>query len=118
VLSDGAFVLLPPLAMQIFKAKGRNPLAGLVAGLACVSVGYSSGLIFGTSDVGYTAVTESAAKPVPGVHSDALATGVTMNWFITSTIRDRAAARAGLGDRAHRTSDQIDVHGGRGCSGG
>jgi aminobenzoyl-glutamate transport protein len=86
VLSDGSFVLLPPLAMQIFKAKGRNPLAGLVAGLACVSVGYGGGLIFGTSDVGYTAVTESAAKLVPGLHSEGLATGVTMNWFITSTI--------------------------------
>ncbi|GHJ39782.1 AbgT family transporter [Streptomyces sp. TS71-3] len=85
VLSDGSFVLLPPLAMQIFKAKGRNPLAGLVAGLACVAVGYGGGLVFGTSDVGYTAVTESAAKlaHVPGYVSD---TGVTMNWFITSTI--------------------------------
>jgi aminobenzoyl-glutamate transport protein len=86
VLSDGAFVLLPPLAMQIFKAKGRNPLAGLVAGLACVSVGYGGGLILGTSDVGYTAVTESAAKLVPDVHGYVAATGVTMNWFITSTI--------------------------------
>lgn len=84
VLSDGSFVLLPPLAMQIFKAKGRNPLAGLVAGLACVSVGYGGGLIFGTSDVGYTAVTESAAKLLPGVHN--YVTGVTMNYFITATI--------------------------------
>jgi aminobenzoyl-glutamate transport protein len=86
VLSDGAFVLLPPLAMQIFKAKGRNPLAGLVAGLACVSVGYGGGLVFGTSDVGYTAVTENAAKLAGGVHGYVPNTGVTMNWFITSTI--------------------------------
>jgi aminobenzoyl-glutamate transport protein len=84
MLSDGSYVLLPPLAMQIFKAKGRNPLAGLVAGLACVSVGYGGGLIFGTSDVGYTAVTESAAKMLPGVHN--YVTGVTMNYFITATI--------------------------------
>jgi aminobenzoyl-glutamate transport protein len=84
VLSDGSFVLLPPLAMQIFKAKGRNPLAGLVAGLACVSVGYGGGLIFGTSDVGYTAVTESAAKMLPGAHN--YVTGVTMNYFITATV--------------------------------
>jgi aminobenzoyl-glutamate transport protein len=86
VLSDGSFVLLPPLAMQIFKAKGRNPLAGLVAGLACVSVGYGGGLIFGTSDVGYTAVTADAAKMAHGVHGYVSNTGVTMNWFITSTI--------------------------------
>lgn len=86
VLSDGSFVLLPPLAMQIFKAKGRNPLAGLVAGLACVSVGYGGGLIFGTSDVGYTAVTESAAKLAGHVPGYVPNTGVTMNWFITSTI--------------------------------
>jgi len=86
VLSDGSFVLLPPLAMQIFKAKGRNPLAGLVAGLACVSVGYGGGLIFGTSDVGYTAVTESAAKLAGHVPGYVANTGVTMNWFITSAI--------------------------------
>jgi aminobenzoyl-glutamate transport protein len=86
VLSDGSFVLLPPLAMQIFKAKGRNPLAGLVAGLACVSVGYGGGLVFGTSDVGYTAVTASAAKMAHGVHGYVADTGVTMNWFITSVI--------------------------------
>jgi aminobenzoyl-glutamate transport protein len=84
MLSDGAFVLLPPLAMQIFKAKGRNPLAGLVAGLACVSVGYGGGLIFGTSDVGYTAVTASAAKLLPNVHNYVI--GVTMNWFITAAV--------------------------------
>jgi aminobenzoyl-glutamate transport protein len=77
MLSDGSYVLLPPLAMQIFKAKGRNPLAGLITGLACVSVGYGGGLIFGTSDVGYTAVTESAAKTMTGVHG--YVTGVTMN---------------------------------------
>ncbi|MEW2549902.1 AbgT family transporter [Streptomyces sp. NPDC047002] len=86
VLSDGSFVLLPPLAMQIFRAKGRNPLTGLVAGLACVSVGYGGGLIFGTSDVGYTAVTESAARLAGPVHGYVPDTGVTMNWFITSVI--------------------------------
>jgi len=84
VLSDGSFVLLPPLAMQIFKAKGRNPIAGLITGLACVSVGYGGGLIFGTSDVGYTAVTASAAKLLPGTPDSV--TSVTMNWFITSAV--------------------------------
>lgn len=84
VLSDGSFVLLPPLAMQIFKAKGRNPLAGLIAAFACVCVGYGGGLIFGTSDVGYTAVTEAAAKSLKSVHG--YVTGVTMNWYITSAV--------------------------------
>jgi aminobenzoyl-glutamate transport protein len=84
VLSDGSYVLLPPLAMQIFKAKGRNPLAGLVTGLACVSVGYGGGLIFGTSDVGYTAVTASAAKLLPGLHSSVI--NPTFNYFITATV--------------------------------
>jgi hypothetical protein len=41
----GAFVLLPPLAMQIFKATGRNPLAGLISGLACEDRAHS-----GTAD--------------------------------------------------------------------
>jgi len=58
------YVLLVPLAAVIFLAVGRHPLAGLAAGFAGVSGGYSANLLLGTVDPLLAGLSEEAARLV------------------------------------------------------
>ncbi|MBW7906131.1 MAG: AbgT family transporter [Phycisphaerae bacterium] len=68
VLSNAAseigYVLLVPLSGMIFQAAGRHPVAGLAAGFAGVSGGYSANLLLGTIDPLLAGLTEEAARIV------------------------------------------------------
>lgn len=59
--SEVGYVLLVPLAAIIFKTAGRNPLAGLAAGFAGVSGGYSANLLLGTIDPLLAGLSQEAA---------------------------------------------------------
>ncbi len=66
--SEIGYVLLVPLAAMIFQAAGRHPLAGLAAGFAGVSGGYSANLLLGTVDPLLSGLTTEAAQIVqPGL---------------------------------------------------
>jgi aminobenzoyl-glutamate transport protein len=56
------YVLLVPLAALVFLAVGRHPLAGLAAGFAGVSGGYSANLLLGTLDPLLAGLSEEAAR--------------------------------------------------------
>lgn len=56
------YVLLVPLAAAIFLAAGRHPIAGLAAGFAGVSGGYSANLLLGTIDPLLAGLSEEAAR--------------------------------------------------------
>ncbi len=58
------YVLLLPLAAQIFLAAGRHPIAGLAAAFAGVSGGYSANLLLGTLDPLLAGLTQEAARIV------------------------------------------------------
>jgi len=58
------YVLLVPLAAQIFLAAGRHPIAGLAAAFAGVSGGYSANLLLGTIDPLLAGLTQEAARIV------------------------------------------------------
>jgi aminobenzoyl-glutamate transport protein len=60
--SEIGYVLLVPLAAMIFRAAGRHPIAGLAAGFAGVSGGYSANLLLGTIDPLLSGLTEEAAR--------------------------------------------------------
>lgn len=62
--SSVGYVLLVPLAGTIFLAIGRHPVAGLAAGFAGVSGGYSANLILGTIDPLLAGLSEEAAHLV------------------------------------------------------
>lgn len=68
VLSNAAseigYVLLVPLSGMIFQAAGRHPVAGLAAGFAGVSGGYSANFLLGTIDPLLAGLTEEAARIV------------------------------------------------------
>jgi aminobenzoyl-glutamate transport protein len=64
IASGVGYVLLVPLAGIIFKAVGRNPLAGLAAAFAGVSGGYSANLLLGTIDPLLAGISQEAARIV------------------------------------------------------
>lgn len=65
--SSVGYVLLVPLAGTIFMAIGRHPIAGMAAGFAGVSGGYSANLVLGTIDPLLAGLSQEAAHLVePG----------------------------------------------------
>jgi aminobenzoyl-glutamate transport protein len=62
--SEIGYVLLVPLAAQIFLAAGRHPLIGLAAAFAGVSGGYSANLLLGTVDPLLAGLSEEASRIV------------------------------------------------------
>jgi len=95
--SEMGYVVLIPLAMAIFHALGRHPLAGMAAAFAGVSGGYSANLLIGTVDPLLAGITQEAARLVdpeyevhPAVNwyfmivSTFMITG--LGWFVTAKI--------------------------------
>jgi len=60
--ADAAYVVLIPLAGVVFAAAGRHPIAGIAAGFAGVSGGFSANLIPGQLDALLFGITESAVE--------------------------------------------------------
>lgn len=60
--SEMGYVVIIPLAMAIFHALGRHPLAGMAAAFAGVSGGYSANILIGTVDPLLAGITEEAAQ--------------------------------------------------------
>ena len=61
VASDAGYVILIPIGALMFKAYGRNPLAGLAAAFAGVSGGFSANLLIGTLDPLLSGISTEAA---------------------------------------------------------
>lgn len=82
LMSDVAILVIPPLAALAFKNAGRNPIAGLIGGFACVCAGYAAGFSIGALDALYTGITHQAAAVVPG--GEDAPTHILINYFFTS----------------------------------
>ncbi len=82
--SSVGYVLLVPLAGTIFMAVGRHPIAGMAAGFAGVSGGYSANLILGTIDPLLAGLSQEAARIV----DPAYVVNPTSNYFfmVASTV--------------------------------
>lgn len=64
VASDVGYVVLIPLGAVVFLAYGRHPIAGMAAGFAGVSGGFSANLLIGTLDPMLAGISTEAAKLV------------------------------------------------------
>jgi len=80
--ADVGYVLLIPLAATIFHAVGRHPLAGLAAGFAGVSGGFSANLLISAIDVILAGLTTEAAKLAKILPADYEVTGLANYYFI------------------------------------
>ncbi|MFJ9175173.1 AbgT family transporter [Streptomyces sp. NPDC102360] len=83
LMSDVAILVIPPLAALVFKNAGRNPVAGLIGGFACVCAGYAAGFSIGALDALYTGITQQAAQVLPQ-GADA-PTHILINYFYTAS---------------------------------
>ena len=93
MMSDAAFLVIPPLAAMAFRAAGRHPVAGLLGSFACVSAGYASGFTLGSIDALYSGITQRAVSVLPGVEAP---THILVNYFFTASSSVVLAALGGL----------------------
>ncbi|MCB0969718.1 MAG: AbgT family transporter, partial [Ilumatobacter sp.] len=95
--SEMGYVVIIPLAMAVFYALGRHPLAGMAAAFAGVSGGYSANILIGTVDPLLAGITQEAAQlidptyevsPIANYYFMAASTFLVtaVGWFITAKI--------------------------------
>lgn len=65
IMSDAAFVVIPPLAALVFKAAGRHPVAGLLGGFAAAGAGYSTNLLVTSLDALFAGITTAVTETLP-----------------------------------------------------
>lgn len=81
IMSDSAFVVIPPLAALAFKATGRHPVAGLLGGFAAAGAGYSTNIFPTSLDALFAGITNSVLPTVPAIEQNAAAVNPVSNWF-------------------------------------
>ncbi len=80
--ADAAYVVLIPLAGIIFAAAGRHPVAGIAAGFAGVSGGFSANLLPGQLDALLFGITEAAIEAVFGEWN----ANIAGNWYFIAAM--------------------------------
>lgn len=65
VMSDSAFIVIPPLAAIVFRAAGRHPVAGLIGGFAAAGAGYSTSMLVTSLDALFAGITNGVAATLP-----------------------------------------------------
>ncbi|MFA7620607.1 MAG: AbgT family transporter [Aminobacteriaceae bacterium] len=75
--SDAGIIFTPAIGGAVFKALGRNPWVGVIAGFAAASGGFTANFFIAGTDALLAGITESAAKGmnVPGP------THPLINWY-------------------------------------
>lgn len=83
IASDAAIVIIPPLAGMIYLHLGRHPVAGIIAGYAGTTAGFSANILVAGTDALLAGITNEASAIV-----DAPTVEITANWYfmIASTF--------------------------------
>lgn len=68
IINDIGYLLLIPLAVSIFEAKGRNPLSGIIAAFCGVAFGTGTTIFVGSMEVDLIPYTTSAARLVDATY--------------------------------------------------
>lgn len=84
IAENAGYVVFIPLAAMIFRAYKKHPLAGVAAGFAGVSGGFSANLIIGSTDTILSGFSDAAAKTLDPSYS----VSALSNWYfmIVSTF--------------------------------
>jgi len=115
--SDAGIIFTPAIGAAVFKALGRNPWVGIIAGFAAASGGFTANFFIAGTDALLAGITASAAQGmnVPGPthplinwYFMAVATIVVM--FVTTFVTEKFTVKM-LGDTAHdKDSDELLKH--------
>lgn len=93
VMSDSAFIVIPPLAAMVFQAAGRHPVAGLLGGFAAAGAGYSTNIAVTSLDALFSGITTAVTEilPNPGDPVNPLS-----NWYFNVVSAVLLSVLAGL----------------------
>jgi len=82
--SDAGIVIVPPIAALIFSKMGLHPIAGLIAGYAGATAGFTANFFIAGTDVMMAGITTAVAKEI----GDGIEVSATANWYfmIVSTF--------------------------------
>ncbi len=82
--SDAGVVIVPPIAALIFSQMGLHPIAGLVAGYAGATAGFTANFFIAGTDVLLAGISTEVTSKIPGIGE----VSATANWYfmIISTI--------------------------------
>ncbi len=82
--SDAGIVIVPPIAALIFTQMGLHPIAGLVAGYAGATAGFTANFFIAGTDVLLAGISSEITSQMPGGQE----VSATANWFfmIASTV--------------------------------
>lgn len=89
LINEIGFVILIPIAAIIFKAKGRNPLAGVCAAFAGVAFGTGTTLFVGSTEVALIPYTTAAARVIDSTYHVSLLSNIfimIVTCFILSIV--------------------------------
>lgn len=111
---DAGYIVLPPLAMAMYKAVGRSPLVGLAAVFAGVAAGFNANLLITGLDPLLAGLTEEAARIMDKEYSVnagcnwwfmiastlviTLVGWAVTHWFVEPRMTKRSAAEGGPGE--------------------
>ena len=87
IMSDAAFVVIPPLAALVFKAASRHPVAGLLGGFAAAGAGYSTSMLVTSLDALFAGITTAVAA----IRSRLKTLRAMSVWAMSSNPATRAA---------------------------
>ena len=115
--SDAGIIFTPAIGAAVFKALGRNPWIGIVAGFAAASGGFTANFFIAGTDALLAGITASAAKGmnVPGpthplINWYFMAAATVIVMFVTTWVTEKFTVRI-LGDTAHsKDSDELLKH--------
>jgi aminobenzoyl-glutamate transport protein len=82
--SDAGIVIVPPVAALIFAQMGLNPIAGLIAGYAGATAGFTANFFIAGTDV----LLAGISSEITGMMADSREVSATANWYfmIASTL--------------------------------
>jgi len=82
--SDAGIVIVPPIAAIIFMQLGYHPIAGLVAGYAGATAGFTANIVIAGTDVLLAGISTQITQSM----SPAMDVSATANWYfmIASTF--------------------------------
>ena len=82
--SDAGIVIVPPIAALIFSKMGLHPIAGLIAGYAGATAGFTANFFIAGTDVMLAGITTQVASGING----GIEVSATANWYfmIVSTL--------------------------------
>lgn len=128
--ADAAYVVLIPLAGVVFAAAGRHPIAGIAAGFAGVSGGFSANLMPGQLDALLFGITEAAVATLDSNWTMNIAGNwyfiaamtflyIPVIWYVTDKVieprlKPLSAENAGAAALMQRDSEVMDEDEARG----